>query len=671
MSGAVLSNQNPSAGRPAESSGVDSPLSDETTGEFVHVESAGVAWTLRADLASQLVPGLRKAADNPASDRSVETVKTGPHRTVYRLSLAAGEFYLKHFRINNWKTLLLNALRPAKADLEWHAALRIARLGLPTFEPVALGQIRRGGLIADSFLVSRGIPQAIPLDEFASVTFQTPMVQPTPSQQAPSQQAPSQQTPSQQIAESATSGPVNKADPNQSGLGKTDPGARRQSELRQHLAAGLGDLTGRLHLAAVDHVDLHAANVLVRIGADNLPALWLIDLHRVYFRRALSQDQRFNNLAFLHQYFTDKSTRTDRLRFYRAYQRVVRDGATLPMHRVETPRCIDMSHADRAEIAALENCLTAGAHRGWKRADRAWRRGNRHVRKLDGAAGGCRGIAALNLAWLTSVRDDPEMFFRENVLVWHKQTAKHRVAQIGLDNPLVAPEGCAFFKCVEQRGLVQGWLAHFRDSPVRKAWEFGHALLRRQVDTPRPILYVERRENNTRKCYLLTEAVHETVNLSEFLHSRWPRMSPSEQRAWLAVHLRRLAWQMRRLHGSGFEHRDMKFANLLVSCRTEDPRVWLLDLEGMRAWRRLPEARAVQNIARINVSALAHGIASHAVRLRFLKWYLTGQSSSNQSSSNQSSTADSSSNWKRWWRQIARISDRKFETNQRRGRAIH
>ena len=98
---------------------------------------------------------MRRAADNPTADRSVETVKTGPHRTVYRLSLALGEFYLKHFRINNWKTLLLNALRPTKADLEWNAALRIARLGLPTFEPVALGQIRRAGLVADSFLVSK------------------------------------------------------------------------------------------------------------------------------------------------------------------------------------------------------------------------------------------------------------------------------------------------------------------------------------------------------------------------------------------------------------------------------------------------------------------------------------------------------------------------------------
>jgi len=618
MSGTALSNPNPPVRHAGELATIDSTAIDparcsSTEDRFVRVETAGVAWTVRADLAPQLVPGLRKAVVNPSAERTVETVKTGPHRTVYRLSLAAGEFYLKHFRANNWKTLLLNALRPTKADLEWNAALRIAQLGLPTFESVALGRIRRNGLVADSFLVSRGITQAIPLDEFASLTLQ-PVIE--------------------QIGQ------------------PTDPNACRQSELRQQLASALGELAGRLHLAGVEHADFHAANVLVRIDADGLPQLWLIDLHRVYFRHVLSLDQRFNNLAFLHQYFTDKSTRADRLRFYRAYRLALKNFAA-------SPACDDTSD-ERIEIAALESCLAAGAHRGWKRADRAWRRGNRHVRKLDNTFGGCRGIVALSPAWLQTVRDDPERLFRENVQIWHKQTAKHRVAQIALNNPLVAPAGSVFFKCIEERGLIQGWLAPFRDSPVRKAWEFGHALLRRQVDTPRPILFVERREQRTRKCYLLTEAVHDTVNLPEFLRSRWPHMSQRERRAWLDVHLRRLAWQMRRLHGSGFDHRDLKFPNLLVSCQNDDPRIWFLDLDGMRAWRNLPDARAAQNLARINVSALAHGIGSLTDRLRFLRWYLTGQAS----------PRDSSIDRKLWWRRIARISDRKFETNKRRGRAV-
>ena len=605
MSGVVLTNQKTSAGRPVVSGG-----------EFVRVASAGIAWTIKAELTAPLIPALRRAADNPTLEKSVETVKTGPHRTVYRLTLVAGEFYLKHFRVANWKTLLLNALRPTKADLEWNAALRIARLGLPTFEPVALGRIHRGGLVADTFLVSRGIPQAIPLDEFATLTFQPA---------------------------ACRSGQVNSHDISDASVNTPGLSACRQSELRQQLARSLGELTGQLHRAAVEHADYHAANVLVRIKADGSPALWLIDLHRVYFRDVLSRDQRFCNLAFLHQFFTGKSTRADRLRFYRAYQTRINDRSS-----------------ECADIAELETYLALGAHRGWKRADRAWRRGNRHVRKLSSAGECCRGIAALDVSWLKTLRSDPERLFRDNVLAWHQQTAKHRVAQIKFSDELAAPGGIAFFKCIEQRGLVQDWLARFRDSPVRKAWEFGHALLRRQVDTPRPILFVERRELNSRKCYLLTEAVPDTVNLSEFVQRFWPEMSQLARQTWLEARSRRLAWQMRCLHDSGFEHRDLKFPNLLVSTRTDDARVWLLDLDGMRAWRRLPEARAAQNLARINVSAQAHGIATRSDRLRFLKWYLAGQSSD----------CHSSSDWKTWWRRVVQISDRKLENNKRRGRIV-
>ena len=297
MTGSALSNLKPSAQRPVESDGVvsgridpkavDSAGLDSPGGEFVRVESAGVAWTIRADLAPQLLPGLRRAADNPAGDRAVETVKNGPHRTVYRLSLSVGEFYLKHFRVNNWKTWLLNVAppnqgRPGMARCAAHRAAGPA-------------DIRTGG------------------------------AGPNPHQRYGCRQLPRQPWNPPRDSAGRVRG-TDVAAPKRNGarrrVEKHDPDAHRQSELRQQLTMALGDLTGRLHRAAVEHADFHAANILVRIGADGLPALWLIDLHRVYFRSVLSRDQRFSNLAFLHQFFTGKTTRADRLRFYRAYKRV-------------------------------------------------------------------------------------------------------------------------------------------------------------------------------------------------------------------------------------------------------------------------------------------------------------------------------------------------------------
>jgi tRNA A-37 threonylcarbamoyl transferase component Bud32 len=570
------------------------PVSDRDA--FVPFESDGVSWTMRAELVDELLPAIRAALRGPQAAGIAESVKTGPHRTVYRLALESGDFYLKHFRIADWKALLQNLVRSSKAELEWRAARNIAHLGLPTFEPVALGRHVRGGVVHDSFLISRGIPEAMPLDQFVTAEVLIP----------------------------------------------TETQARRDAPrglnaLRQKLATALGELAARLHRAGIEHADFHAGNILIRVDPGGEPMLWLIDLHQVHFGRPLSRGARFHNLAILHQLFAGKSTRTDRLRFYRAY--------------CQQWGCIG---SQRTEISVLEQLLKVAARAGWRRADRAWQRGNRHVRKRDAGSVACRGLATLDIHWLEQVRDDPERLYRDHLISWHKQTPKHRVAEIRL--PATARASCntGFLKCIELRRTWHRWLAWLRMSPVRRSWELGHALLRRGIDTPKPILFVDCPEPRPR-CYLLTEAVPESMGVAEVFKTFWPGMSAAIQRDWLALHLRRLARQLRRLHEEGFDHRDLKFSNLLVARDPADPRVWVLDLEGVRVWRRVPARRAAQNLARINVSAMVAGIANQSDRLRFLKWYLG---------------ARFPTEWKWWWRRIARLSQAKITDNRARGRNL-
>jgi serine/threonine protein kinase len=111
-----------------------------------------------------------------------------------------------------------------------------------------------------------------------------------------------------------------------------------------------------------------------------------------------------------------------------------------------------------------------------------------------------------------------------------------------------------------------------------------------------------------------------------------------------------LARQLRRLHDSGFDHRDLKFPNLLISANPGDARVWLLDLDAVRWWPWLPRFRAGQNLARLNVSSLLVPGIRPVDRLRFLKWYLGGASKPD---------------WKPWWRAVTRISLLKIARNQR------
>ena len=575
---------------------------------YKSTDDSGVEWSIPSELCDELLPPLRRIAQGTAQTAGCTVVKTGPHRTVCRLEVPCGVFYVKHFRAKGWKGKLLNLLRSPKAEIESRAAAQISNLGLPTIETVALGVVRQANWTTDSFLVSREIPDALPLDAFVLREF---------------------------------------CDENE--LTDQPDGNAQRVDLRRELAQALGEFCGRMHVAGIDHADFHAANLLLRREGERL-RLWLIDLHPVYFRARLTDERRYRNLAYFHQFFVGKSTRADRLRFFQAYQQVWNAGRT----HVADSAAVD--EASRHEIATLERHLADGAHRGWRRADRAWRRGNRHVKRLESTAVRCRALATLNADWLSELIERPEQIFDGAETTWHKRSIRHQVAQIELPKRSGANVDQAFCKCIQRVGAWRRLLAPFRDSPVRKAWEFGHALLRRGIDTPRPLLYWEDDRPNPPRSYLLTEAVPSTADASSFLRDQWSRVPENLKREWIEGHAEQLARQLARMHESGFDHRDLKFSNLLVSTVLGDLRVWFLDLDGMRHWRGIPRSRAVQNLARVSVSATTHHVGSLSDRLRFLKCYLGA-----------SRTAD----WKHWWRSIDQATIKKLAVNQKRGRPLH
>jgi hypothetical protein len=288
----------------------------------------------------------------------------------------------------------------------------------------------------------------------------------------------------------------------------------------------------------------------------------------------------------------------------------------------------------------------------WDRADRAWVRGNRHQRLLDAPHAACRGLATLDADWLTSVRDAPETLFERGLQWWCKRSGKRRVAAVTV--PGGPGPTRAYLKAIEHTGTTR-WLGRLRRSPVRSAWETGYAFLRRGIATPRPLLFVESRGADADCSYLLTEAVTQSVTLAEFSRSIWPKLSRSEQRSWLDGVSRALARQLRWMHDCRFDHRDLKFENILVS---EDPGrtdTWLLDLDAVRRWLVWLRIRAVQNLARLNVSTFHLPRLSLSERLRFLLRYLA---------------PDERAEWKTWWKQIAAKSRKKEQQNKRRGRPL-
>ncbi|MEX2286255.1 MAG: lipopolysaccharide kinase InaA family protein, partial [Planctomycetaceae bacterium] len=283
---------------------------------------------------------------------------------------------------------------------------------------------------------------------------------------------------------------------------------------------------------------------------------------------------------------------------------------------------------------------------GLRKADRKWITGNRRLIIADSANRRCRGVAALGLARVTKLRDDPEMMFSPDaVRQWyeHSQTRKSAVVDVAVDGQ--APKWC----CATANRSIKPRLANRRfgaRSPSWRIWEAGHALLRRSLRCPQPLLFVEFTSDlGMHHQYLLTEAVPNASRLSDFL-AACGSLSPTDRERMLERCLNRLALDVRRMFVRGIDHRALNAQNVLVSATGDACEIYFWGLEAVRVRLRLTPKQVMTSLASLNVSVPAslHVRLSH--RLRFLRRLLQ----------NRICGTLSKTGWKNAWREIARES---------------
>ncbi|AMV28495.1 3-deoxy-D-manno-octulosonic-acid kinase [Gemmata sp. SH-PL17] len=202
------------------------------------------------------------ALDAWIADGSAEVVKSGPHRTVYRVVLASGTVYVKHCRINGPRAWAREVIRSPKARLEFENATRLRALGIGAAIPLAWGtsDTRWPG---QSFLITRDLVPAIAFPDFV---------------------------------ENRTLVPCE----------------------RRKLAHALGAFLAQLHDNGVAHPDPHPGNLLVE-GESLCPQFSLLDVHAVRFGAPLSWTESRANLVRFNRWFQLRASQTDRLRFWRGY----------------------------------------------------------------------------------------------------------------------------------------------------------------------------------------------------------------------------------------------------------------------------------------------------------------------------------------------------------------
>jgi len=494
--------------------------------------------------------------------RRLAIVKQGPHRVVYRIDLPqpAGTLFMKHYRSPGLLRAAIHLLRHPAARREWSKALQLRDRHITTIEPVAVGQQKRGLLTHDSYFLSEGIPDSLPLDVFASEV-----------------------------------------------LANLPPD--EQLTLRRQVIAELARLTAQLHRAGVRHDDFHAGNILVRRGvASNETVrrqpleLVLIDLPCVSVGRPLGRRASLANLTMLGSAMLDRTTAIERFRFLTHYAR----------HRADLP------HFAAQDLGtALEDRCLVESQRVVRSRDTRPLRDNRDFRDLRRRGVIAHAVREMTAGELEQLADQPELplqagFDHPLKLGRRSVVVKSEIACGGRFLPV------AYKRCRPK----SGWKALFslwRPSAAKSAWLVGHALLVRGIATARPLAVVERKGWRT-VGYLATEWIEGGENLHVYLW-RVVRNSDAARRRLandLATELGRL---IGRMHRWQISHRDLKACNLMVVETDDGPQTLLIDVDGVRIRRRLSAQRRARDLARLAISVQRHPWLSPQVGVRFLRAY--------------------------------------------------
>jgi tRNA A-37 threonylcarbamoyl transferase component Bud32 len=583
--------------------------------------AAGWKWWVDPALLEHGFEAPGAALERAIHDRRAEVVKQGPHRVVYRLKLGPGQsIYVKHNLVANTRAWLRQLVRPSKARMEMDAALHIAARGVATFEPLALGEHQTPLGACASYLVTRGLENTEPLNAFMACTL----------------------------------------------IAMREP---RRTRTRLALARSLGSFLARMHDAGIRHDDLHAANVLVRLDAEDQPDLFLIDLQAARLGPALAWAAARENLAIFTRWFIPRASRADRLRFWEAYCENRRPGSIA----VETTQ-------RRAVAIDLEKYSWDSMRVFCRNRDARCTGNNRYYRRVRGPGVAGHALTHLDGVVVRQFLADPDAPFRWPQTRFLKKSRGSWVAEIEVE--LDGSRTRLIYKRFNVTHWARPWLALFRSTSALRCWILGHGFRERCLPTARPLVVLERVVGpGAREGYLLAEKVENAVDLHGFLE-RLQELPADRARMRLRLGLAALGRLLARLHRHRLDHRDLKASNVLVEPELEKAVLpfapvdaasagaaiashlplpaspfWFIDLVGVTRHARLSRARRVRNLTRLHASFHESRCLTRSDKLRFLRaymaWNLGGRGS-----------------WKEWWRAIAKATARKVTLNARRGRVL-
>jgi tRNA A-37 threonylcarbamoyl transferase component Bud32 len=574
-------------------------MKDPASG-LLETYAQGIRWLVPSDLRERLLGTHGLRLDEWLKSGQAHVVKHGPHRTVYQVALGGLDLHVKHYRLMDLRARLRTWLRPPKARTEFERAIAVAQRRVATITPLAFGEDTARG---DCFLLTRSLAGTNSLLDFLERTL-------------------------------------------------TGVSAERRPALRQAIARELGRFLAQIHDAGIIHRDLHVGNLLIEIDTMGRPHFYVIDLHDIRLRERLHWHARRDNLILVNRWFVLRASRTDRLRFWKAYSRAITTGS------------IQAVHKDRAR--ALETGTVASNIVFWRSRDRRCLATNRYYRRIRSKVARGHAVRDLDQKIVALLLSDPDAPFGDPRRIDLKESRSSSVIQWQI--PCPGGWRQVIYKRFRVVAWSDPWTALLRRTPALRSWVFGHGMRERCLPTARPLAVLHRRRCGlSYEGYLLTEMIPNARELRQAAAEiSQLTQATSAQAKWRLIEL--CGRMLNQLHERLVSHRDLKAANILVQCAepssivlpaSQGPNgpMWLIDLTGVRFHRCLSRARRVQNLSRLHASFCHDPLVTRADKVRFLRtylqWGLRGRCG-----------------WKDWWREIAKATSDKIARNLRSGRPL-
>ena len=557
-----------------------------------HFRTNDISWKLRGEWKDILFDRHGICLSKWIREGKAKLFKTGPGRAIYRLKIGSLDFHIKHFRPIRISSLLKQFFYTDRARHEFNVANILSDIGVATAVPVALGERFRNGLQLESWLLTETIPDGITLFEWVEQNRL-----------------------------------LNNLD---------------TIDIRKHFCEELARLSAKLHETGIEHLDLHEKNIVLQPCGSDRFRFFLLDLHESRIHRKLPWNLAKKELTRLGRYFSIRSSRVDRYRFFRQYCELR-----------------GIPEDQRKKLAMEVEHETIESRAGfWRRRDLRPVHKIPRIRIYEQNNTVAYANSELPEEEVRKLMENPNLPFDCHVRKWWKIGRGTRVAEI--DATGICPGRPVIYKQYYFKGWHEAACALVRDNQANRAWKCGRSLLLREIPTPAPLVLIEQyRYGMPVSSYLITECVDQAESIPHYLDRILPEHSENERKRIVRSIANISAKLLKKLHDHRVTHRDLKSSNILLTEQDDPalPHLKLIDLDGVQTWQTVPLKQRIQNLSRFSVSFYSNRWISNTDRLRFMKSYL-GQKFADRST------------WKHFWRIIQRHADKKITRNMKRGRSI-